>query len=120
MLLAPSTLTEYRTMIGLSFVAGICEEIVYRGFLFWFFSSHMSPIPTIIMVNVLFALTHLTATGRKNAIYAFVMGLIYTAAFIVTESLWLSILLHIITDIYAATQSYKVAEVLGKKVRNAK
>jgi len=110
--LMPTNAREYRTVITVSLVAGICEEIIYRGFLLWFLSNYMPLVPAIILANLPFALAHLTSTGIKNTLGAFVLALIFTGAFLLTKSLWLPILLHILIDLYAATLSYKSSQAL--------
>ncbi len=100
-------------MVVLSFFAGICEEVVYRGFFFWFLSGHLPMIPAIILTNIPFALAHLSTTGVKNTLGAFMLGLIFTGALLLTGSLWLPILLHIVADLLAAIQSYKVSKILS-------
>lgn len=105
--LLPTNKKEYHAMIWVSFAAGICEEIVYRGFLFWFLTQYVALIPAVILANVPFALAHLTSTGPKNTMGAFVLGLVFTGIFLITRSLWLPILLHILVDIYSAHTSYQ-------------
>jgi len=110
--LLPTTAREYRLMVIVSFIAGICEEILYRGFLLWFLSGHLPLIPSIILANLPFALAHLTTTGVKNTFVAFILALVFTGAFLLTQSLWLCILLHILVDLYSVTISYKSTKVL--------
>ena len=105
--LFPSNSEEYKALILVSFVAGISEEIVYRGFLFWYLSNHMPLIPAILLANLSFSLAHLSSTGFKNSLKAFILGLAFTGTFLLTQSLWYAILFHIITDIYSATLTYK-------------
>jgi len=113
MYLAPSNNKEYQTMIMVSFVAGISEEIIYRGFLLWFFTEHFHLIPAILLANLPFGLAHVTSTGVKNSLQAFLLALIFTAAFLLTESLWLSILLHILVDLYSSTLFYKSSLIMS-------
>ena len=116
--LMPSSMREYRMTIILSFVAGICEEIIYRGFLLWFLSNYMPLIPAILLANLPFALAHLTSTGVKNTIGAFILALVFTGAFLLTKSLWLPILLHILVDLYSMTLAYKASQVSYANDRN--
>ncbi len=111
--LMPTNLSECKMMVFTSFVAGICEEVIYRGFLFWVLLDYLPLLPAIVLTNLPFALAHLTTTGLRNTIGAFILGLIFTAAYLLTDSLWLSILLHILIDIYAAIIGYKVHQTLN-------
>lgn len=110
--LLPTNDKEYKLVTFVAFVAGITEEIIYRGFLLWFLSNYMPLIPAIILTNLPFALAHLTSTGMKNTIQAFFLALVFTGAYLLTQSLWLPILLHILLDLYATTLSYKTSQVL--------
>jgi membrane protease YdiL (CAAX protease family) len=114
--LFPTNKREYNHTVFVSFVAGICEEIIYRGFLLWFFTNYMPLIPAIILANLPFALAHLTTTGLRNTIGTFILGLIFTAAFLLTGSLWLSILLHILMDLFITTVAYKSFKLLDLSI----
>ena len=99
-------------MIFVSFVAGICEEIIYRGFLLWFLTNYIPIVPAVILANLPFGLAHLTSTGIKNSVQAFILALVFTGAFLLTQSLWLPILLHILVDLYASTLSYNSSQMM--------
>jgi len=114
--LLPSNDKEYKLMIMVSFVAGICEEIIYRGFLLWFLTNYMPLIPSIILANLPFALAHLTSTGIRNSIQAFMLAIVFTGAYLLTQSLWLPILLHILVDLYSTTLSYKSSQMMDMKI----
>jgi membrane protease YdiL (CAAX protease family) len=105
--LMPTNRQELRYLIFLSFVAGICEEVVYRGFLFWFLNGYMPWWIAVVVANIPFALAHLTTTGYKNTLNAYVLALIFSAAYLLTGSLWLSILLHILVDVYSGLNYFK-------------
>ncbi len=109
--LLPSTREEARAMTVVAFVAGICEELIYRGFLLWLFMEYLPMIPAVLLANIPFALAHLTSTGRANAVGTFVLALIFTAAYLLTNSLWLAMLLHILVDLYSGMISYQATQV---------
>ncbi|WP_298761524.1 CPBP family intramembrane glutamic endopeptidase [uncultured Psychroserpens sp.] len=111
--LMPNTKPELNITIIVSFIAGICEEIIYRGFLFWYLHQYMSLIPAMIFANLPFALGHLTTTGKKNTFGAFILAFIFSGAYFLTNSLWLPILLHIIVDLYAMAFAYKSYQVIN-------
>ena len=117
--LLPSNIEEYRFTLMVAFVAGTCEEIVYRGFLLWFFTGLMPLFPAILLANIPFALAHLTSTGIKNTVQVFVLALIFTAAFLLTKSLWLPMLLHIWVDLYAVTLAYRARKSITEQGSNS-
>lgn len=112
--LIPRTRIGYIWCIALSFVAGTCEEILYRGFIFWQLNAHMHMVVAILLTNIIFALLHY-GTGMKNAISTFGLGLLFSALSIPFETLWPAILAHILVDIYAATIGFKVNKASEKK-----
>ena len=105
----PKNQKEYQWAITTSFVAGVCEEIIFRGYLFWQLSQMIHELVAIVIVNLLFGIAHATSK-LNNAIKAFGLGLVFSILYYATGSLWLSILSHIIIDLYAATVSLKYAE----------
>lgn len=105
--LMPTRKQEFKLSIVVSFAAGICEEIIYRGFLLWWLMSFMEVIPAFLLTNIPFALAHLSTTGKKNTIVVFILALGFSGIFLWTQSLWLPILLHTLLDIYSMTLSYK-------------
>ena len=110
--LLPITERDYRWAMALSLTAGICEEIIFRGFLFWQLHQFLPLIPSILIVNVLFALSHF-ATKMKNVVLAFVFGVVCSATFIWTNSLWLAMLLHMLVDFYSLTRGKQYFEKVG-------
>ena len=101
--LFPITNREYFWSIGASFAAGICEEIVFRGFLYWQLAQFIALAPAILLTNLIFGLGHY-ATGFKNASIAFGLGILFSALFLLTNSLWIPILIHVLTDVYSMTK----------------
>ena len=101
--LYPRTKVEYHWSLGVSLTVGICEEIIFRGFLYWQLAEWLPIIPAILLTNVIFGLVHY-ATGFRNASLAFVLGVLLSVIFIYTSSLWLPILIHILVDVYAMTR----------------
>ncbi len=107
--LLPSTDEEYRWSIGVSFAAGICEEIVFRGFLYWQLTQVLTVIPAILLTNFIFGLCHY-GTGPKNASLAFGLGVILSVLFLYTDSLWILMVIHVLTDILSMTKGKRYFE----------
>ena len=103
----PKTQQEYSYGIVLSFVAGTTEEIIFRGFFYWQLSEFMHPILAVFIANFMFSLAH-AITKLKNATAAFLLGLLFSASFLLTGSLWLAIAAHIMVDLYAMTEAIKI------------
>ncbi|AXT20262.1 CPBP family intramembrane metalloprotease [Flavobacteriaceae bacterium AU392] len=103
----PTTLREYKWAIIISVIVGTLEEIIFRGFLFWQLNHHMHFIIAIITTNVIFGLCHY-GTGLKNALNTLYLGTFCSVLYMVTDSLWLPIFVHILVDIHASTLSKKI------------
>ena len=106
MFLLPATQKEYRLSIVMSYSAGIAEEIIYRGFIYTLFLNWMTVIPAILLTNIIFGVSH-SATGLKNSLYSFGLGVFWSITFYLTGSIWLAILTHILVDVFSMTQGYK-------------
>ncbi|WP_298902478.1 type II CAAX endopeptidase family protein [uncultured Psychroserpens sp.] len=118
--LMPSTKPELKITIIISFIAGICEEIVYRGFLFWYLTQYVPILVAMLLANLPFAFGHLTTTGKKNTFGAFILAFIFSGAWFLTKSLWLPILLHIIVDLYSMILAYKSNQLLNNNSQQPK
>ena len=92
----PRTAQELRWFLALSFSAGVCEEILFRGFLIWYFDS-FGTVVAVILSSILFGTAHMYQ-GIKGGLKAGFIGLILAVVYILTESLWIPILLHIFGD----------------------
>ncbi len=99
----PSNLNEYSHYIFMAFAAGICEEIVFRGFLIRYLDNFFAAFPTpyiwaIILPAISFALSHSYQGGwavLKILVIAVLLGFI----FYFSESLLIVIILHIMVDL---------------------
>jgi len=95
----PRSDREQRTWIGLSFTAGICEEIAYRGFLFYYLQElwDLSIIAAVILSSVVFGLAHIYQ-GPRAAAGTAVMALFMAGIYAATGSLLIPIVLHVLQD----------------------
>jgi membrane protease YdiL (CAAX protease family) len=102
--------TIYEVMISI-WGAGVCEEVLFRGFFLRKFSQFMSPTRSILTTSVLFVLAHvpgwLVYGGNAashilmSGLYIFVISIILSLMVNKTKSLYPSIGFHIIADLIA-------------------
>ncbi|GJM29834.1 MAG: hypothetical protein DHS20C17_24690 [Cyclobacteriaceae bacterium] len=111
----PVSKKEYRWSILLSFTAGFCEEIIFRGFLYEQANMYMPEFMGLIVVNIIFALCH-WGTGYKNALWSFALGVIWSVIYLKTGSLWIPVLMHILIDITSMTFGRKL--LMQQKVQS--
>ncbi len=105
-LLLPHTRRELRAFYGLSVTAGICEEVFYRGFLFWIVGMFGGPVwAALILSALMFGAGHLYQ-GAKNAAQIIALGLIFGLVYWVSGSIWLPIALHIAIDVISGLTAH--------------
>jgi membrane protease YdiL (CAAX protease family) len=102
--LLPHTAYERRLWLLISITAGICEEIVFRGFLpvyFFvlgnFFGLQVPLVVSVILSSILFGFAHIYQ-GWRGALGAIVVGATLAYLYIYTNSLMLPIIFHILID----------------------
>lgn len=97
----PSTNDERRWFAIISITAGICEEVLYRGFLIRYFCAgpwHVGLTLAVVVSCAAFGLAH-TYQGLGRIISTGCLGAIMAIIFFITGSLWLPILLHAFIDL---------------------
>lgn len=99
----PRTIKEKRLFFGTSLQAGICEEIIFRGLLFFILQAlfpSLSIIFIIIIASVIFGFCHVYQ-GIGGFIKTTMMGALYCCLYVVTDSILLVAILHFVTDFSA-------------------
>jgi len=89
----PRTAREAALFRRLSITAGVCEEIVYRGYLIWYLAAFVGQWPAAAIAGVAFGLVHVYQ-GPTGAIKAGLVGLGMAALYVVTGSLLWPMILH--------------------------
>jgi CAAX protease family protein len=98
--LIPVTMQERLVYAAAAFSAGICEEVVFRG---WLLSTLHSPIgltgTTLVLVAAaIFGIGH-AYQKVVGVIVTTLAGLLFTVLYIMSGSLLVPILLHIVVDV---------------------
>jgi membrane protease YdiL (CAAX protease family) len=99
-MMIPRTKKEKRWFTLVSLSAGICEEIIYRGFLVFLILAVFPGLPVwlvIIVPGVIFGLGHFYQ-GPKGILTTGALGVVLMSVFIVTDSLLLGMALHFLMD----------------------
>ena len=90
--------------------AGVCEEILYRGFLVTYFIDPMKqgfPILAAIVPALLFSLAHVYQGYRAMA-KIFVISLLFGLVFIFSKSLIIVMAVHVLIDLAGGILSMKM------------
>lgn len=102
--LMPQSDGEMRLFMALSVTAGICEEFLYRGYLIWYVAQFTGTVVGALVASVIFGLAHLYQ-GPAGALRVAMLGAVFAALYLFTESLWVPMLLHVMVDIYSGKSS---------------
>lgn len=95
--LLPANGVELTHFLALSLTAGVCEELLFRGYLIWVLAPPIGWWGAAAIALISFAFAH-AYQGRKGMIQSFVLGAIMTALVAFTGSLLLVIILHALID----------------------
>ena len=101
----PHTAQEHRWFVGLALTAGFCEELLYRGYLAWFFAPWLGSAGAMFLVVVAFGLGH-SYQGRRGAIKATLAGAVMAAIVLASDSLIPAMIAHALVDIGGGTLGY--------------
>ena len=110
-------------LLLISFLVGLNEETIFRGFLFQGLASRLGPFLTILLCGVLFGMFHLVnlITGQpldttlSQVVQAGSMGFMYAALRLRLGSIWPLILLHGFWD-FAISMMQQNAQMTGLEV----
>ena len=96
----PRTKKEKCLFSFVSLSAGICEELIYRGFMIFLLITIFPDIPVFLIVllpSILFGSGHIYQ-GLKGVFATGALGALFLCLFLVTDSLLLPMVLHFIVD----------------------
>jgi membrane protease YdiL (CAAX protease family) len=99
--LLPRTAKERRSFAGLALTAGICEEVLYRGFLLAVavaLAPQLGPWRLVLVSALAFAVAH-TYQGVAGMLTAGVLGAGFAVLFLGSGSLLLPVLYHALIDL---------------------
>jgi uncharacterized protein len=97
----PKTAEERRWFALVAITAGVCEEVLYRGFLIHYFRElpvSIGLIGALILSSCVFGFAHLYQ-GAVGIVQTTILGAIFGLIFIVTGSLLLPMILHALIDL---------------------
>ncbi len=98
----PHTREELRTFFTLSATAGVCEELLYRGFLLWYLGHWLGPVASLALASLLFGIGH-SYQGWRGMVLTGLVGAILGVVYLAAGSLYPAMLLHAAGDMHAGT-----------------
>jgi uncharacterized protein len=97
----PGTAEERRWFVLVAIAAGVCEEILYRGFLIQYFRElpvHIGLTEALVVSACVFGIAHLYQ-GIFGIVQTAVLGALFAVLFVATGSLFLPMILHAVIDL---------------------
>jgi len=105
--LLPHTKTESAWFRVLSVTAGICEEVVFRGYLLWGLDQVL-PLPgAVVLQAIVFGVCH-SYQGKTGIVKTGIVGLVMGALAAATGSLLGPIVIHAAVDLGAGSIALRV------------
>lgn len=103
--LLPHTHGELLGFRAIAVTAGICEELLFRGYVIWYVGVWTGPIPAVVISSIAFGAAHLYL-NRDHAIRAGMLGLVLATLVLATGSLWPAMIIHAALDLYSGELSF--------------
>jgi len=112
--LFPHTDAERHQFWFVAMTAGICEEILYRGFLFSFLRAWSGIIAAILISSIVFGWAHVYQGFRLVPRTALV-GLFLAVVVVLTKSLWPAILIHAAIDFSSGELGFAISRAASEE-----
>ena len=103
--LFPRTRRELNGFYALSITAGVVEEVLWRGFLFWYLGHFMPLWAAAIVSAVGFGVAH-AYQGREAIPRIVLVGSVFAGLYLLSGSIWLPIILHTFVDLLQGRAVY--------------
>lgn len=98
-LMVPRGERERRMWVSLSLTAGICEEVLYRGFLMWYAMMWLPAAAAVLASAVVFGVAHVYLGWGSGVLRATAAGAALGVVYLLTGTIWVPIALHAMVDI---------------------
>lgn len=115
--LLPAQPGEWPLFAAFAITAGICEELLFRGFLQWVLTQYMGPWPAAAAQVALFGIAH-AYQGFSGVWRTGMVGAFLTCIVLLSGSLYPAMLLHALMDLQAGRLSLRLRE-LGRTLGEA-
>jgi membrane protease YdiL (CAAX protease family) len=104
--LLPHTTREHRLFRWLALTAGICEEILFRGFVLWYVQVWTGLVPAAVVSCVVFGLAH-AYLGSPHVLRTALFGAFLVLLVLVSRSLWPAMIVHAAVDLNSGDLSFR-------------
>lgn len=106
---------EDRCFAALALTAGLCEELLYRGFCLAWAAVYIGSWPAVCFVGLFFGLAH-SYQGPSGVLKTTLAGWIAGGLYVVGGTLWIPVVLHAFVDLHAGftCRLVREGEVTGR------
>jgi membrane protease YdiL (CAAX protease family) len=108
--LLPATSRDWPLFATFAVTAGICEELLFRGFIQWVLLSYVGLWPAVALQVIIFGVAHAYQGGAGILRTGFV-GAFLTFVVLVSGSLYPAMLLHALMDLQAGRLALRLREL---------
>lgn len=105
--LMPRSVREMPLFTALAATAGFCEELLFRGYLLWYFAHGMPWAAACVLQAIVFGVCH-AYQGRNGIWMTMFAGAFFTAVVVITGSLYPAMLIHGLMDLHAGDLARRV------------
>ncbi len=92
----------------------VCEEIVFRGYLIWYFSQFAPSHWAVLLSSLAFGLAHSYQGLWANVLTTGSVGLVAALLYVFSGSLWLAMAFHVYLDLNQGRMMSAAAERVGE------
>jgi uncharacterized protein len=105
--LLPHTLTELRWFNAVAVTAGVCEELMFRGFLIWYLAHFTGMVQAALLSSLSFGIGH-AYQGPRYVVITGLLGAFLAGIYLLSGSLILSMTIHALMDLNSGWIGYKI------------
>jgi len=102
----PRTPGERRGFAALSITAGICEELMFRGFVLWYATAVAGPVVGFLVSSAFFGVMHLYL-GAKEIPRTAMAGIFFYIVAVTAGSLLPAMVCHVVADLVSGDLGYR-------------
>ena len=97
---------ELRWFGGVAVTAGICEELLYRGYMIWYLQHWLPLVLAVALAAIIFGVGHFYQ-GARGMILTAIVGAFLAAIYLVSGSLFAPMAIHALMDLYSGQTTYR-------------
>ena len=106
-IILPAKESELQRFTWLSLTAGIVEETLWRGYLFWYLLHYMPLWSAALVSTLAFGMAH-AYQGIANVPKIIAVGAVFAILYMLSGSIWLPILMHALVDLIQGRLAYEI------------